>query len=433
MGRRVAVELIANPESMLKGFALTEEAAKKMGFDLNQLAQAAAKSATMQVSASAKRTARLQLEARAYKEAAAAAVHGSAEQAAALRKAAEAEKQLARASGQLVHEEHAVAHGARQAEHDIGRLARGAIYGSGVFRSMGRSIFYAGGSLIGAYGITQAIHKFISAATDSQAIMTQVTAATRAAGLSWRDQKAGIDEAITSIEKLGFTEEDAARSFTLLIRGSRDVRTAHREEALAADIARGRNIALSTASNAVARAYGGQTAALRRLVPFIQKGASAQEAIRQASQAYANSAEKFAHTTAGAYARLQVAIHRTEVGIGTQLLPTITRLLNKSADWLQNSENQKRIQRDVHDVISLVTSAVKDFKGALDAVLPVLKEINKALGGTKETLKILGLTFAAIRFGRMLDGLMSIRTRSRVAAGEVSVLRARLIALRNLG
>lgn len=430
---RVHIDLIADATRLLRAFRSSAEGAETLKVNLRELGVAARQSAETRVKASLHADSRMRAEIVAYRQVASAAAKGSREQIVASRLAGEAQLKLSRSMGVTVRESRRLSSSAGTLERDFSRLGRGAIYGTGAFHGLGRSMLYAGGSLLAGAGLIQGLKSTVSAATTSRAALGQLQTAVRDAGVSYSAYRGQIDEALKSQQNLGFSEAESARAFSTLIRGSHDVGKAIKEQGLAADIARGKNIPLGVAANAVARAYGGQTGALRRLVPSIHAGVSATEAIREATVAFGGASVKWSKSAAGEQARLSVAIERTKITIGTALLPTVTALSAKLADWLSQSKNQERIQRDVTQAVHAGATAVKVLREAFQIVAPVVKTVSGALGGLKHTLEITAAVMAAFKFTRMLDGIGGIGMKSRVAAGEVSLLRGRLLALRSLG
>ena len=71
---------------------------------------------------------------------------------------------------------------ATAAEHDLGRLSRGALAGSGVFRGLGRSVAFASAGFLGGYGLTAAISGAFGELEKGQAVSAQTTAALKSTG-----------------------------------------------------------------------------------------------------------------------------------------------------------------------------------------------------------------------------------------------------------
>lgn len=313
-------------------------------------------------------------------------------------------------------------------ERQFGAFGRGAAYGSGALRGFGRAALYASTSLIGGYGLIFALRKVTDAAKEHQVVEGQLTAAVRASGLNYAAYREEIQKAITAQEDLGFSEESSVRTFTLLLRATRNVAEATQAQALTADIARGRNKSLEVVANAVSRAYGGQTAALRRLVPSIKAGVTAIQAIHQAQAAYAGAAANYAKTAQGAQDRLNVAIHRTEVTIGTALIPTITRLSTHLADWLNQSKNQQRIQHDVNTAVRDGSALLAALATGLSDVKAIATPLVKTMGGLTNAVELLVSVMAARKILAFASALRLVGPAAISAGAGVAIAESEVAA-----
>jgi hypothetical protein len=429
---RVGIDLVGDPDSLLRALNGAVAGAERLKINMKELSVSVAQSTNAQLQAAAKREARMKLEVEAWHRVARAAKVGSQEQVIATRRAAEAQNRLQRELGETTAAEMRTAHAARTMERDMSKFARGAATGFGL-GGMLKGLAFTSLGFAGTAGITHEIRQSIEAAQESQVVQGQLQQAVKATGQSYAAIREQVTGYLHSTERLGFTEELAARGFTLLFRGSRNAATAYRELGLAADISRGRNVGLQQAANAVARAYGGQTGALRRLVPFIEKGATAQEAIRQAQQAFAGAAERYAHSAAGAQDRLSVAIHRTRITIGNELLPTVTRIADKMSAWLDKDKNQRRVQEDVRQAVHDTKEVLRALYDLIQLVTPAVKLLTTAFGGLHNTVVSLGIALAALKFAGLLGGIGGISGKAAGASGALQVLSGRIGTLAKLG
>lgn len=267
-------------------------------------------------------------------------------------------------------------------ERALGRFSRGALGGGGGLLGGARTLAFGSSAFLLGGGLTQTIRKSVEAARDHQVIMGQLEVAVKRAGLSFRDERAEIEETIRSQERLGFTEEASVRSYITLVRATRDAKEATRLQSVAADIARARNVSLETATNAVAKAYGNQGTALKRLIPGLDSTKKGLDLIADAQRRTAGAADAYSKTFAGAQARFDVALHHTEVAIGTALLPQFTRLLDSGAKWLDQEKNQERLAGDFREAMHLLGEAFHYAHDAIDTV-------DKVTGSFENTIKIL--------------------------------------------
>lgn len=381
--------------------------------------------AEAQVQAALKTETKLRGEIEAYRLVAAEAQHGSREQIVAAQLAADSQRALARSMGVTTASAGVAAGALAREEHSLGQLARGAIRGSDALGRLSRVASFASTAFIGSAGLVYAVREFTKAAEEHEVAQGQLGAAVKAAGLDYTAYAGRIDEALKALQQLsGFSEEDTSRSFTRLIRNTKDVSKALEFTSLAARIARGANIDLSASSNIVAKALAGQTTGLRRLGVQLPAGVSGYEALRIAAQKFGGSLEAYANTAAGSQARLAVAIHQTEVAIGTALLPTVQHLSTELTTWLDKSDNQARIQRDVNTAVRDGAKIVHGLQTAFHDADAVLGPFVKALGGLEQVAEdalILGIAAKAAKAATAIGTMVTAATAARTAivAGAV--------------
>ncbi len=304
--------------------------------------------------------------------------------------------------------------GAKTAENDIGKLTRGALAGSGVISSLGRSLAFASGGFIAVAGTATLLHNAITEALAFAATEKQVTAQLKTSGLSFEENKSQILDNLTAQSKLSaFTRGDLLQSFGYLVRVSGDVDQSLKLTAVAADVARGRHIALSSASIALAKALGGSSTALRRLGIIVPASAKGMDAIRYVAQKFAGQAEAGA-TSAD---HLRTSLVNAGETIGTDLLPTFNRLATEFGDWIAKMDASGKLQKDANEAITVLGAAFHTLGGAI-------KIVDDATGGFKNTIAILiGLelgskVFSWIKALRVLAGTWGLVGAAAVTAGE---------------
>jgi hypothetical protein len=196
--------------------------------------------------------------------------------------------------------------------------------------------------------------------------------AVQRSGNSWQEYGQQIQDVLKQQSDLSaFDDEDLSQTFANLVRRTGNVNEALRLNALAANVARGRNISLASAANLVLKASIGQAGALRRLGIEAKKGATATQLLDLLQRKYAGAAEAYSNTAAGSIDRLRVQIENTEEVIATAFLPTVTKASKALADWLGQPSNQKRIQTDAKktgDVFSAIADRLGDAKDTVDSI-----------------------------------------------------------------
>ena len=143
---------------------------------------------------------------------------------------------------------------------------------------------------------------------------------------------------------LGVADDDLRPALAKLARQTHDVTKAQEGAKLAMDISAATGKDLSTVSDALAKAYGGNLTALAKLSPelkgMIKDGASLDEGMAKLSGTFGGAAAEAANTTAGKFARLKLGLDETKESIGAALIPVIEKvlpLLTKMSDWAQKN------------------------------------------------------------------------------------------------
>lgn len=339
-------------------------------------------------------------------------------------------------------------------ERELGQVTRGALTGSGALRGFARSAALMSATFLGSAGVVYAIRSTIDAAKESQVVVEQTANAVRRAGLDWERYASQVqDAAARQANVSGFDDERLLRTFSLFIRRTRDVNEAIRLNALATDVARGRNIELEQAAQLVIKAHLGQAGALRRLGIDAEKGAKGYELIALLQQKYANSARVYGATAQGAQDRFNVALQNTQELVGNLLLPSVTRYLDAGAEWLSAADNQAQIQREVNELLRTGGQVAQGLAAGLDAVHDVAAPLVGVLGGVEHAVELLVIAMAvgkvrafagalgligpaatrAATAATAATAIESAGAASLVATGRVNALRGALLRLGAIG
>src|SRR5687768_12576904 len=117
-----------------------------------------------------------------------------------------------------------------------------------------------GGVVLLAKGLTDSA----KAAVESEKAQTRLRSALKGANVSYAKHGKAIQDAIDKTSKLAaLDDEDLSDAFSKLVRTSGSVEDAMKGMALAADIARARNISLEAATKIVEKAHVGQLRGLK--------------------------------------------------------------------------------------------------------------------------------------------------------------------------
>jgi hypothetical protein len=424
--RKLIVEVIGKTDGLTRAFNKSAHSAETLNKELTQVGVTAQKSANAQVNAAVRADSRLRDEIALYRQIAASAQKGSREQVAAANLAARAEGRLAKSLATTKREARELGTTAARADRQFGRLGRGALAGSGIFQGLGRSVAFASGAFLGGAGLTFAIKSTIAAAEQAQVVQGQLANALENVGISFDKNKDAIDARTQALSQMsGFDDELITQTFTSLVRRTNDVTKALNLSSLAINVARGRSISLQAATSLVTKASLGMAGALRRVGIAAETGANATQLLDLLQRKFAGSAQRFGETAAGAQERFNVALENTQEIIGAALLPSITKILNKVTDWLNESKNQERIQRDVNHAVEvgtgILTTATNVYNGLSEAAGKfgkALNAIDKAIGAGKPSQKEL-----EDRLARQIELFKSLSSAARESIDAIESAR----------
>jgi hypothetical protein len=180
------------------------------------------------------------------------------------------------------------------------------------------------------------------------------------------------EEWITQQGKLlGVSDDELRPAIAKLVTQTGDLTKAQEGASLAMDIAAATGKPLSTVTDALAKAYGGNAAALGKLDPklkgLIKDGLDAEGAMLVLADTFGGAATTKANTAAGQFQRLGVTLAETKESIGAALLPAINAVLpylTKFGNWA--SENTA-VFLTIAGVIGGIAAAVLLVNGAMTA------------------------------------------------------------------
>lgn len=139
----------------------------------------------------------------------------------------------------------------------------------------------------------------------------------------------------------GVADTDLRNAMAVLARGMGSTELANKNLQLAMDISAATGKDLTSVSEALSKAYNGQTSALAKLDPsmkgLIKDGASFQELGTIMESTFGGAATAAAETGAGRFRKMQVAIGEAQESIGAALIPIIEKLLpflEKLSKWV---------------------------------------------------------------------------------------------------
>ncbi len=215
-------------------------------------------------------------------------------------------------------------------------------------KGFGSTISKIGGVelLAGAAGLAFLGKSAVSAAEDFDTSHARLVQAVHNTGQSFGAAAGGVEVLDEKFNKLGFDAADTENSLSRLTAATRSVTTAQQYMGLAADIARARNIDLSTASDLLSKAQVGNYLTLRRLgiasKEQIASFHSMADVVAFLSSKFGGQAQAYAGTFQGKLDALKASANELQVTLGSALIPKIESLASSTVAGVQGFENLNR-------------------------------------------------------------------------------------------
>ena len=207
---------------------------------------------------------------------------------------------------------------------------------------------------VAVVGVGVAAVKMASQFDDAQA---QVKVAVDNAGASWGKNKDAIDKAENSLAKYGFNSTQVAQVLPGLIMSTGKVSTATKDLSTAADLARAKNISLSTASSDLQKVYAGSSRVLTSLGLNLDVGTGKLKTIQSATQSLQGA---------------QITLKNTQEKVADGTLKGVAANQAMSAAQRTVSLDTQKLRSDqsaVGDIITAVTNKTKGAAGAFGNTL----------------------------------------------------------------
>ena len=279
------------------------------------------------------------------------------------------------------------------------------------FGAAAKAAFIAAAAAAAAYAGKLAIDGVKAAIADEQA-QTRLANALKNVTNATNAQVAAVEAQINKMSlAYGIADDDLRPAFQRLAVATGDLSEANKGLQLALDISASTGKSLESVSNALGKAYEGNTASLARLGVGLSsveiKALGLDGTIKQLSQTFGGAASQQAETFQGRLNRVKVAFDETVETVGYALLPIIERLLNF--------------------IVNTAIPKFKEFKEeAIDPVIQAIKNNEAALRSLYEFGKAVLEPFLKVTLFNAIEGIKN------VASGIVSAVSAALRALEPL-
>lgn len=223
--------------------------------------------------------------------------------------------------------------GSKDAEQAAGGL-------QGNVQQLGRTIV----STYAAKRIVDFGQAAVKAATEDAAAQKLLeTALVNATGAT-TDQVAATEEWVTATQLAkGVADSELRPALATLVSATKDVAEAQGLMGLAMDTARAKGVSLETAATAIAKAHGGNTTALVKLIPGLkeagEKSLDFATATERLNEQVKGQADAWAQTDEGKLARMNIQFDEMQEQLGSALLPVMSQLIgyvSAAFDWFNS-------------------------------------------------------------------------------------------------
>jgi len=327
--------------------------------------------------------------------------------------------------------------GVRDAERDVGKLSRGALAGSGIFRSFGRSLAFASAGFIGGYGITAAVRGAANELSESVRVAAQTRQALRSTGGQANVTARQIDQLANSLlQKTGVDDEAIKSGENLLLTFTRvrneagkgnDVFNQTTRAALDMSAVLGQDLQSSVLQlgKALNDPVTGMTA-LRRVGVLLTKDTQEQiktlvqhgkllEAqkiiLREVTTEFGGQAAAQERAKGGIDV-LRESVRNLSADFLRGLLPSVRQLIGSLQRSVNEFASNKQAQARFRDTVIGVAKAIGQ-------VIGVIRTVVGLLGGLKNTLVVLVGAWAGFKAAGIASAL-AVRAANIAAAFGVS-------------
>jgi hypothetical protein len=273
--------------------------------------------------------------------------------------------------------------------------------------------FAVAGAAIGAFAVS-AVKAAAEDETAQRRLADTITATTGATA----KQIEGVEKYIkqTSIA-IGVADDGLRPAFTRLVRSTQDVEEAQKLLNLALDLSAATGKPLETISNALGRAYDGNTTALGKLGlgldADIIKSKDFDAIFQQLTGTFGNFAENESKTTEKQLERVKIALDEAKESIGAALLPVVQELTAWILDnfipaleaFIAGLTGQDSLDEALTDSQKTAIEWGKKVRGFINTVIDLKDEL-MILGGVIATVFVVSKIVAGVQATIALIGLL---------------------------
>lgn len=270
------------------------------------------------------------------------------------------------------------------------------------------------------------------AAAADQAAQAQLARQLRATTGATEQQIQANEDFISSLSMSAAVADDELRpALASLVRGTGDLASAQDALKTVLDVSAATGKGVQEVADAVSKAYGGNTKAIKQLSPelysLIKDGASVDEVMQSLAKTFGGAATVAANSAQGQFKKLSIAMDEAKEAIGAAVLPLVNALLPALISFGKWAQDHVKIIIGIGTAIAAAAAALVTFKVAMlaaNAVTVVATALNWGLAASAtaaNTALTIGVGAAAIAAGLVVAaGAMATFKKNTSAAVEAT-------------
>lgn len=208
------------------------------------------------------------------------------------------------------------------------------------------------------------------------------------------------EDFISSLQMTAAVADDELRpALASLVRGTGDLASAQTALQTVLDVSAATGKGVQEVADAVSKAYGGNTKAIKQLSPelfgLIKDGASVNEVMQSLNGTFGGASEAAAKSAQGSFKKISIALGEIQETIGNQVLPYMTKLtdsLTNIATWVnQNPKTWGKLAEGIKFVgieFFKATNSAFGFFGTLINGISSLVTTEKQFGAYNDKLGV---------------------------------------------
>jgi len=245
-------------------------------------------------------------------------------------------------------------------------------------------------------GLAYAAFNSAKAAADDQAAQVQLARQLEATtGATNAQVKANEDFISTLSMSVAVADDQLRPALASLVRGTKDLATAQDMLQLSLDVSAGTGKNLQEVSDAVSKAFGGNTKAIKQLSPelyqLIKDGATTDQVMKALSDTFGGAAVTAANTAQGKFKKVSIAFGELQESIGNAVLPLIEMLIPALLEFGTWAQNHTAVIVGIATAIGLIAAAIVTANIAMaawKAISIITAAVNWALAASFTAVQI---------------------------------------------